>query len=742
MSVYTIAPLVGPALGPLVAGYLTQASSWRWVFYATCLADVAIQLAGLAFLRETYAPVLLERKAARLRRETGNPNLYAAGRPSAHVDPRSLRAEPGLVGSMQEAAAAIAGASVRPFVLLGTQPIVQVLAVYMAFLYGMLYVVLSTFSSLWTDRYGQDIGTSGLHYIALGLGLFLGTQATAPLSDRVYVQLKRRMGRDGGTVGRPEFRVPLMFPGALLMPAGAAWYGWAAQQKLHWAITDAGIIVFAGGLIVGFQCISIYTVDSYQRYAASAMAAITFLRSLAAFGFPLFAPSLYARLDYGWGNTLLALVGLVLGVPGPFLLWRYGENLRARTVATAATVTQRLSRTAEQEIKKHQPMASSLFRFRPAATAAASAAAASGAAVAPSASSPLRFSAATATSATVFASRRFLASEPASTITVRDALNRAMEEEMTRDEKIFIIGEEVAQYNGAYKVTKGLLEKFGEKRVIDTPITEMGFAGIAVGAALAGLKPICEFMTFNFAMQAIDHIVNSAGKTHYMSGGLVQVPMVFRGPNGAAAGVAAQHSQCYAAWYGSVPGLKVVSPWSAEDAKGLLKAAIRDPNPVVVLENELLYGSHFDVTPSLLDPDFVLPFGKAKIEREGTDVTIVAHSRPVGFALEAAAALEKLGVSAEVINLRSIRPLDTETIVASVKKTNHLVTVEGGWPAFGVGSEIAAQILESEAFDHLDAPVLRVAGADVPMPYAKNLEELSLPTVDNIVNAVKKSLNI
>ncbi|KAI9362522.1 thiamine diphosphate-binding protein [Zopfochytrium polystomum] len=317
-----------------------------------------------------------------------------------------------------------------------------------------------------------------------------------------------------------------------------------------------------------------------------------------------------------------------------------------------------------------------------------------------------------------------------------------MDEEMTADEKVFILGEEVARYNGAYKVTKGLLDKFGEKRVIDTPITEMGFAGIAVGAALAGLKPICEFMTFNFSMQAIDHVVNSAAKTRYMSGGTIEVPIVFRGPNGAAAGVAAQHSQCFAAWYGSVPGLKVVSPWSAEDAKGLLKAAIRDPNPVVVLENELMYGISFDVSDAVLSKDFVLPFGKAKVELEGSDVTIVAHSRPVGFALDAAKELAKLGVKAEVINLRSIRPLDMDTIIASVKKTNHLVTVEGGWPMFGVGSEIAAQILESEAFDHLDAPILRVAGADIPMPYAQNLETLSLPSVNNIVNAVKKSLNL
>jgi pyruvate dehydrogenase E1 component beta subunit len=282
-----------------------------------------------------------------------------------------------------------------------------------------------------------------------------------------------------------------------------------------------------------------------------------------------------------------------------------------------------------------------------------------------------------------------------STLTVRDALNQAMEEEMKKDAKVFLLGEEVAKYNGAYKVSKGLLEKFGEKRVIDTPITEMGFAGIAVGAALAGLKPICEFMTFNFSMQAIDHIVNSAAKTRYMSGGTVGCPIVFRGPNGAASGVAAQHSQCFAAWYGSVPGLKVVSPYSAEDAKGLLKAAIRDPNPVVFLENELMYGVSFPVSDAVLKDDFLLPIGKAKVELQGEHVTIVAHSKPVGLALEAAEKLAQQGIKAEVINLRSIRPLDIDTIIASVKKTNHLVTVEGGWPHFGVGSEIVAQIMES-----------------------------------------------
>ncbi|BGP37166.1 pyruvate dehydrogenase E1, beta subunit [Rhodotorula kratochvilovae] len=341
--------------------------------------------------------------------------------------------------------------------------------------------------------------------------------------------------------------------------------------------------------------------------------------------------------------------------------------------------------------------------------------------------------------------RRFASSEPSSDgsvdMTVREALNSAMEEEMTRDETVFVLGEEVAQYNGAYKVTKGLLDKFGEKRVIDTPITEAGFCGIAVGAAFAGLRPVCEFMTFNFAMQAIDQIVNSAGKTYYMSGGNVPCPIVFRGPNGAAAGVGAQHSQDYAAWYGQIPGLKVVSPWSAEDARGLLKAAIRDPNPVVVLENEIMYGQSFKVSKEVASPDFLLPIGKAKVERAGTDVTIVGHSRMVGFALEAAEKLKKeQGIECEVINLRSIRPLDIETIKASVKKTNRLVTVEGGFPMFGVGSEIAAQIVESDAFDHLDAPVERITGADLPTPYAANLESQAFPTPEIIEKVVLRSL--
>ncbi|QRV72434.1 pyruvate dehydrogenase E1 component beta subunit [Ceratobasidium sp. AG-Ba] len=336
--------------------------------------------------------------------------------------------------------------------------------------------------------------------------------------------------------------------------------------------------------------------------------------------------------------------------------------------------------------------------------------------------------------------QRRWASNDQNTMTVREALNAAMEEEMLRDETVFIMGEEVARYNGAYKVTKGLLDKFGEKRVIDTPITEMGFAGLAVGAALAGLRPICEFMTFNFAMQAIDQIVNSGGKTYYMSGGNVPCPVVFRGPNGAASGVAAQHSQDYAAWYGSVPGLKVVSPWSAEDCKGLLKAAIRDPNPVVFLENEMLYGVSFPMSQEAMSEDFLLPIGKCKVEREGSDVTIVAHSKMVSHSLEAAEELAKEGIKAEVINLRSIRPLDIETIIKSVKKTNRLLIVEGGFPAFGVGSEICAQIVESEAFNYLDAPVERVTGADVPTPYAANLEALSFPDTPLIVKVAKRAL--
>ncbi|CAN5448946.1 pyruvate dehydrogenase complex E1 component subunit beta [soil metagenome] len=317
--------------------------------------------------------------------------------------------------------------------------------------------------------------------------------------------------------------------------------------------------------------------------------------------------------------------------------------------------------------------------------------------------------------------------------TLRDALRDAMAEEMRADENVFLMGEEVAQYQGAYKVSRGLLEEFGERRVIDTPITEYGFAGLGVGAAMAGLKPIIEFMTFNFAMQAIDHIINSAAKTLYMSGGQIKCSVVFRGPNGAAARVGAQHSQDYSAWYAQVPGLKVVAPYDAADAKGLLKAAIRDPNPVVFLEHEMLYGVEFDVPA---DVDWVVPIGKAKVRREGTDVTITAHSRAVGLALEAAEKLAGMGIEAEVIDLRTLRPLDHETIVESVKRTNRLVTVEEGWGPMGVGAEVIARVLE-HAFDYLDAPPGRVHQEDVPMPYAANLEALSLPSVDKIVKAVK-----
>jgi len=318
--------------------------------------------------------------------------------------------------------------------------------------------------------------------------------------------------------------------------------------------------------------------------------------------------------------------------------------------------------------------------------------------------------------------------------TIRDALRDAMAEEMRRDEAVFLIGEEVAQYQGAYKVSRELLQEFGDKRVVDTPITEHGFAGLGVGAAMAGLKPIVEFMTFNFAMQAIDHIINSAAKTLYMSGGQIRASIVFRGPNGAASRVGAQHSQDYSAWYAQVPGLKVIAPYDAADAKGLLKAAIRDPNPVVFLEHEMMYGLEFDV-PEV--EDYVLPIGKAKVRREGTDVTITAHSRMVGFALQAADKLAEEGISCEVVDLRTLRPLDHETIVESVKKTSRLVSAEEGWGPMGVGAEVVARVIE-HAFDYLDAPPLRVHQEDVPLPYAANLEALSLPGVDKIVAAVKQ----
>ena len=324
---------------------------------------------------------------------------------------------------------------------------------------------------------------------------------------------------------------------------------------------------------------------------------------------------------------------------------------------------------------------------------------------------------------------------PTKTQTVREALRDAMAEEMRADDRVFVMGEEVAEYQGAYKVTQGLMDEFSDKRVIDTPITEHGFAGLGVGAAFGELRPIIEFMTFNFSMQAIDHIINSAAKTLYMSGGQMGCPIVFRGPNGAASRVAAQHSQCYASWYAHCPGLKVVSPWSAADAKGLLKSAIRDPNPVIFLENEVMYGQSFEVPEH---DDWTVPIGKANIVREGSDVTITAFSIMVGRALEAADALAEQGISAEVIDLRTIRPLDIETIVKSVQKTNHLVCTEEGFPFAGVSSEIAMQIMEN-CFDYLDAPIERVTGKDVPMPYAANLETLALPQIDDILQAVHKA---
>ena len=370
----------------------------------------------------------------------------------------------------------------------------------------------------------------------------------------------------------------------------------------------------------------------------------------------------------------------------------------------------------------------------PAAPQAPAPAAQKEAPAAPQASEPAPVAAASATSPAVIA----IAAEdeytgPTVSLSVREALRDAMAEEMRRDPDVFLMGEEVAQYQGAYKISQGLLEEFGDNRVIDTPITEQGFCGLGIGSSFGGLKPIVEFMTFNFAVQALDQILNSAAKTLYMSGGQMGAPIVFRGPNGAAARVAAQHSQCYASWYAHCPGLKVVSPWSAADAKGLLKSAIRDPNPVVFLENEILYGQSFDVPD---DPDFTIPIGRAKIERPGAAVTITAFSLMVGMALEAADALAQDGIDAEVINLRTLRPLDTAMVIESVRKTNRLVTLEEGWPACGIGSEIAASIME-HAFDDLDAPVVRVAGADVPMPYAANLEKLALPTVAQIVEAVK-----
>ena len=320
------------------------------------------------------------------------------------------------------------------------------------------------------------------------------------------------------------------------------------------------------------------------------------------------------------------------------------------------------------------------------------------------------------------------------TITVREALRDAMAEEMRKDDTVFVMGEEVAEYQGAYKVTQGLLDEFGPKRVIDTPITEHGFAGLGVGAAFGGLKPIIEFMTMNFAMQAIDHIINSAAKTHYMSGGQMKCPIVFRGPNGAASRVGAQHSQCYASWYGHVPGLKVIAPYSAADAKGLLKAAIQDPNPVVFLENELLYGQSFEIPTA---DDFIIPIGKDKIVRSGSDVTLVGYGMSVQIALDAAELLAKEGIEAEIVDLRTIRPIDKEMIVESLKKTNRLVSIEESWPFAGIGSEIAMIAME-DGFDYLDAPVERVCSLDVPLPYAANLEKAVLPNATRVVDAVKK----
>jgi len=324
-------------------------------------------------------------------------------------------------------------------------------------------------------------------------------------------------------------------------------------------------------------------------------------------------------------------------------------------------------------------------------------------------------------------------------MTVREAINQAIDEEMERDEAVFVIGEEVAQYQGAYKVTKGLYQKYGDKRVIDTPITEAGFSGLAIGAAYKDLKPIVEFMTMNFSMQAIDQMINSAAKQYYMSAGNIACPIVFRGPNGNAAGTSAQHSQCFAAWFSQCPGLKVVAPYSAEDAKGLMKAAIRDPNPVVVLEHELLYGTAFPMSDEAQSKDFVIPFGKAKIEVEGSDVTIIAFSKMVGLAIEAAEAMKAKGVSVEVVNLLSIRPIDRDAIINSAKKTGRVLSIETGWPQCGIGSEIAAILMESDAFNYLDAPFERVTGADVPMPYATALENAALPQLEDVVAAIERT---
>ncbi|RNF19504.1 putative 2-oxoisovalerate dehydrogenase beta subunit, mitochondrial precursor [Trypanosoma conorhini] len=343
--------------------------------------------------------------------------------------------------------------------------------------------------------------------------------------------------------------------------------------------------------------------------------------------------------------------------------------------------------------------------------------------------------------ASAFLSAAVAARSVTTTLTIRDALNKALDEEMERDEKVFLLGEEVGQYLGAYKVTKGLLDKYGTSRVVDTPITEHGFTGMAVGAAMSGLRPVCEFMTMNFAMQAIDQIVNSAAKGHYMSGGQLRCPVVFRGPNGASAGVGAQHSQCFGPWYASVPGLKVFAPYSAEDARGMLKTAIRDDNPVVMLEHELLYGESFELSEEAMGKDFLIPWGKAKIERAGKHITMIGFSRGVELCLKAADQLAKEGVEAEVINLRSLRPLDRATIIQSVKKTGRAMTVDESFPVCNIGAEICAIVMESEAFDYLDAPMERVSCADCPTPYAKELEAASQPQVSDVLAVARRILS-
>ena len=402
------------------------------------------------------------------------------------------------------------------------------------------------------------------------------------------------------------------------------------------------------------------------------------------------------------------------------------ENVAVNTpIGIIAAEGEDVSKAAAADPAKINPAAPA-----PAAEAPTQAAAVAASADAPAASKP---DTVPAQAKAYDASSEFPAGAEIVSMTVREALRDAMAEEMRRDRDVFVMGEEVAEYQGAYKVTQGLLQEFGPKRVIDTPITEHGFAGIGVGAALSGLRPIVEFMTFNFAMQAIDHIINSAAKTLYMSGGQMGAPIVFRGPNGAAARVGAQHSHDYAAWYSNVPGLKVVMPYSASDAKGLLKSAIRDPNPVIFLENEIMYGKSFDVPKG---DDFLVPIGKAKVVRTGADVTIVSFGIGMTYALGAAEALAKDGIEAEVIDLRTIRPMDIETVVASVQKTNRCVAVEEGFPQSGVTAEIGMRIMEA-AFDYLDAPVARVTGKDVPMPYAANLEKLALPNIGEVVAAAK-----